>query len=146
MKKGFLIAAVLVMVLAFGACSSQTPTEVIYETEAAKATETTTESMTTEATMAEEASTEASTEATTEAAMEEKTFTLEELAQYDGKNGNMAYVAVNGVVYDVTDVPAWTNGQHNGNMAGQDVTEALKKAPHGDSTLEGLPIVGKLAE
>lgn len=138
MKKGFLIAAVLIMVLAFGACSSQTPTEVIYETEAAKATETTTEAMTTETSMAEEA--------TTEATMEEKTFTLEELAQYDGKNGNMAYVAVNGVVYDVTDVPAWTNGQHNGNMAGQDVTEALKKAPHGDSTLEGLPIVGKLAE
>ena len=34
--------------------------------------------------------------------MTEKTFTLAQLAQYDGQNGQPAYVAVDGVVYDVT--------------------------------------------
>ena len=75
-----------------------------------------------------------------------QTFTLEELAAYDGQNGNPAYVAVEGIVYDVTDIPAWTGGKHNGNMAGQDVTEAISQAPHGKSTLEKLSVVGELVE
>jgi len=81
-----------------------------------------------------------------EASTEEMTFTLEDLAQFDGKDGNKAYVAVAGVVYDVTGIPAWTGGEHNGNMAGQDVTDALAKAPHGDSKLDGLEVVGSLVE
>lgn len=32
-------------------------------------------------------------------------FTLEELKKYNGKNGNPAYIAVNGKVYDVTNNP-----------------------------------------
>lgn len=77
---------------------------------------------------------------------EEKVFTLEELAQYNGKDGAKAYVAVDGVVYDVTGLKAWTEGKHNGFEAGQDLTEAIKKAPHGTSKLEGLTVVGKLAK
>ena len=41
----------------------------------------------------------------------------ETLALYNGRNGNAAYVAINGTVYDVTDVPQWRNGaptQQNG--------------------------------
>jgi predicted heme/steroid binding protein len=74
----------------------------------------------------------------------EKVFTLEELAKYDGKNGNPAYVAVNGVVYDVTDRPLWKNGTHNGHLAGTDQTELIKLSPHGQSKLKDLPVVGKL--
>lgn len=73
-------------------------------------------------------------------------FTLEELAMYDGKDGNDAYVAVNGVVYDVTGVSAWTNGTHNGNMAGTDVSNVINNAPHGESVLEDLEVVGELTE
>lgn len=73
-----------------------------------------------------------------------QTFTLEELAQYDGQNGAKAYVAVNGKVYDVTGVDEWTNGSHNGNLAGQDLTEAIKLSPHGTSKLNNLPVVGTL--
>jgi cytochrome b involved in lipid metabolism len=35
----------------------------------------------------------------------EKIFTTEELAKYDGKNNQPAYIAVDGIVYDVSDYP-----------------------------------------
>ncbi len=75
-----------------------------------------------------------------------KSFTVAELAKFDGQNGNKAYVAVDGIVYDVTDVEAWKGGEHQGNKAGQDLTEAIKKAPHGVDPLEGAKEVGKLTK
>lgn len=76
---------------------------------------------------------------------EEKTFTLDELEEYDGKDGAKAYIAVDGVVYDVTDVEPWAGGEHNDYEAGKDLTEEIKtKSPHGVSKLEGIPTVGKL--
>jgi len=74
------------------------------------------------------------------------TFTLAELATFNGENGQPAYVAVAGVVYDVSNHPRWQTNEHNGNVAGTDLTEAIKKAPHGTSKLKDLPVVGKLAE
>jgi predicted heme/steroid binding protein len=83
---------------------------------------------------------------TSEEPMEEKTFTLEELANYDGQDGRPAYVAVDGVVYDLTNSSAWRNGKHNGFTAGKDLTEEIKEiSPHGVKNLEGIPVVGKLA-
>lgn len=74
-------------------------------------------------------------------------LTLEELAAYNGKNGNPAYVAVDGVIYDVTNLPAWKNGEHNGYQAGQDLTDIIKnKSPHGISKLSKVPIVGSVAK
>ena len=81
--------------------------------------------------------------AATDSAMLE--LTLEQLKQYDGKNGNPAYVAVDGIIYDVTNVAKWKNGEHNGYSAGNDLTDIIKnKSPHGVKNLEGLPVVGKL--
>ena len=72
-------------------------------------------------------------------------LTLEQLKQYDGKNGNPAYVAVDGVIYDVTNVSQWKNGEHNGYSAGNDLTDIIKnKSPHGVKQLKGIPVVGKL--
>ena len=72
-------------------------------------------------------------------------FTVDELAKYNGKDGNRAYVAVEGVVYDVTDVPQWAGGEHNGYSAGQDLTDAIENiSPHGVSVLAGVPVVGTL--
>lgn len=72
-------------------------------------------------------------------------LTLDQLKQYDGKNGNPAYVAVDGVIYDVTDVSQWKNGDHNGYSAGNDLTDIIKnKSPHGVKQLNGVPVVGKL--
>lgn len=75
-------------------------------------------------------------------------FTLEELSKYNGKNENPAYVAVHGLVYDVTDVPEWKNGNHfRGYQAGQDLTDAIENvSPHGVSKLKLVPVVGKLVK
>lgn len=58
-----------------------------------------------------------------------------------------AYVAVDGVVYDVTDNAAWAGGEHVDEFpAGNDYTEEILSSPHGESLLEGLPVVGNLVD
>jgi predicted heme/steroid binding protein len=77
---------------------------------------------------------------------EEKKFTLEELAKYDGNNGNPAYVAYNGKVYDVSDSSFWMNGDHLGaHQAGKDLTVEIDIAPHGPENLNRVKLVGILA-
>ena len=72
-------------------------------------------------------------------------LTLDQLKQYDGKNGNPAYIAVDGILYDVSNVSQWKNGGHEGYSAGNDLTDAIKNSsPHGTSKLKGVPVVGKL--
>ena len=85
-------------------------------------------------------------EAETEEAMAPKTFTLEELATYDGQDGNPAYIAIDGVVYDISNVPQWASGSHFGGKPGMDLSDQMKAAPHGLAKLAGLKEVGTLAE
>lgn len=88
----------------------------------------------------------ASTQSTTgtQSSSTEKTFTKDELAKYDGQNGNKAYVAVDGVVYDVTDIPQWRGGTHQDISAGKDITDDFKNlSPHGNDILKNVPVVGK---
>ncbi len=73
-------------------------------------------------------------------------FTLEELAFYDGTDGRPVYVAYNGFVYDISNVPQWRDGEHHGHRAGIDFTELLEESPHGPGILQFMPIVGVLAE
>lgn len=71
-------------------------------------------------------------------------FTEEELAEYDGQDGRSAYVAVDGVVYDMTSFGAWEGGEHNGIQAGTDATDAFSDdSPHEEDLLEQLPIAGQ---
>ncbi len=75
-----------------------------------------------------------------------RTFNLEELAKYDGKEGRAAYVAINGKVYDVSDSYLWIDGNHMGEHdAGKDLTGALASSSHGDSVVENMKLVGILA-
>ena len=74
----------------------------------------------------------------------QKVFTTAELAKYNGQNGAKAYVAVNGVVYDVSNAKNWVNGAHEGHSAGQDLSSVINQSPHGTSVLSGLPVVGTL--
>jgi len=78
--------------------------------------------------------------------MAEKQFTTAELGQFDGQDGREAYVAIDGTVYRMTDVPAWANGQHHGQVAGKSLSAEILKAPHGKSVLAKLQPVGKLVD
>ena len=75
-------------------------------------------------------------------------FTLEELSQYDGREGRDAYIAVDGFVYDVTNSSRWQNGNHQGRVqAGQDLTDVLNtEATHGREVLDRVPIIGIIVE
>lgn len=73
-------------------------------------------------------------------------LTLEALAAYNGKDGMPAYVAHNNIIYDVSDVPQWANGTHNGQFAGTDLTGIIEKAPHGVKNLELAKKVGVIIE
>lgn len=79
-----------------------------------------------------------------------RVFTPAELAQYDGTGGKPAYVAVDGVVYDVSKARGWKNGRHKaGITAGKDVTreyrnEAPKAIHHSRRILDKLPRAGVL--
>ena len=75
---------------------------------------------------------------------EEKSFTLEELSQYDGSNGKPAYVAVNNVVYDLSNEVAWGGGSHFGITAGKDSTAEFKSCHGNIEVLKKLPKVGIL--
>ncbi len=85
-------------------------------------------------------------DATSGASGDMEEFTLQELAKYNGKNGMDAYIAYDGYVYDVTNHPRWKSGSHNGQKAGTDITDAIKRAPHGASKIESLTVVGKLVK
>jgi predicted heme/steroid binding protein len=72
-------------------------------------------------------------------------MTIAELAKFDGLDGRAAYVAVGGVIYDVSTSQYWKEGdQEKGHQAGCDLTEELKSVPHLKAMIEGSPVVGKI--
>lgn len=75
----------------------------------------------------------------------ERKFTLEELKQFDGREGRPAYIAYKGKVYDVSDDFLWVDGDHQGqHVAGKDLTDEMPIAPHGEETLERVKQIGIL--
>ena len=76
---------------------------------------------------------------------ETKKFTIRELSQFNGKNGNPAYVGYKGKVYDVTESYQWGDGEHLGHIAGKDLTDQMEIAPHSEEVMERMKIVGVLA-
>jgi len=72
-----------------------------------------------------------------------KQFSAKELAKFDGSDKKPAYVAIDGIVYDVTKFKKWAGGKHFGNLAGRDLSAKIRKAPHGVAKLKVLTPVGK---
>lgn len=73
-----------------------------------------------------------------------KDMTLAELAAFNGRDGQPAYVAYGGVIYDVTESAMWGNGDHEGmHDAGKDLTGEHDDAPH-DVYITDFPEVGRL--
>jgi predicted heme/steroid binding protein len=77
-----------------------------------------------------------------------RSYTVEELAQYDGKGDNQCLVAVDGDVYLIEGFALWSMGEHipSGGRArcGLDLTEVIDESPHGRSKLQLLKKVGTL--
>jgi len=72
-----------------------------------------------------------------------KEYTGSELAEYNGKEGKAAYVALEGKVYDVSESRLWKKGLHmNRHEAGQDLSDALTAAPHGTEVLDKFTQTG----
>jgi predicted heme/steroid binding protein len=69
---------------------------------------------------------------------EERTFTERELQQFDGTRGKPAYIAYDGVVYDVSASSLWRGGMHQElHYAGTDLTRALRRPGGPPSRGEG---------
>ncbi|MBV7271366.1 steroid-binding protein [Clostridium sp. PL3] len=80
-----------------------------------------------------------------ESSEKQKEFTIEELAKYNGAGELPAYVAVNGVVYDVSMNTTWAGGTHFGLYAGKDLTKQFSSCHLGTPiVLSNLPKVGIL--
>jgi len=72
-------------------------------------------------------------------------LTLEDLQYFDGKENRPAYFAYKGKVYDVSSSKLWKGGAHlNKHRAGNDLTDILKTAPHGEEKIFQMPKVGEL--
>lgn len=79
--------------------------------------------------------------------MPERRFSEMELRAYNGERGQPAYIACNGVVYDVTDAPHWRGGMHREmHYAGLDLTRSLRKAPHDAGVFQRVRRVGVLVD
>jgi predicted heme/steroid binding protein/uncharacterized membrane protein len=74
-----------------------------------------------------------------------KEFDADELAGFNGENGNPTYVAYDGKVYDVSESKLWRKGQHmNRHRSGDDLTRDMQAAPHDFNVLDRFPQVGLL--
>lgn len=70
-------------------------------------------------------------------------FTAESLSAYNGRNGQPAYAAVDGLVYDFSRL--FRNGQHAGHAAGKDLSTAFH-SEHPNNYLKKYPVVGTYSE
>jgi predicted heme/steroid binding protein len=74
----------------------------------------------------------------------DRVVTRDELKKHDGIRGP-AWVAHEGVVYDVSRSFQWIQGKHQEiHLAGLDLTSELKDAPHGPEMITKFPKVGRL--
>ena len=74
-----------------------------------------------------------------------KEFEADELARFNGENGNPTYIAYKNKVYDVSESKLWRKGQHmNRHRSGGDLTNDMQAAPHESDLLERYPQIGIL--
>lgn len=79
------------------------------------------------------------------ATLDARTVTGQELTAATCDDGQQCWVAVNGVVYDMSVFPKWARGRHHGVDAGTDATQRFVGSGHARAILEKMPVVGRLA-
>jgi predicted heme/steroid binding protein/uncharacterized membrane protein len=73
-------------------------------------------------------------------------MTLDDLQHFDGGENRPSYFAYKGKVYDVCLSKVWKGGSHfKKHHAGNDLTDILKTAPHGEDKILKMPVVAELA-
>ncbi len=74
-------------------------------------------------------------------------FDLKNLLTYDGKEGRPAYFLYKNKVYDVSASEKWKDGVHfRAHNAGENLTENLANAPHGEEVFEKFSVVKEVSE
>lgn len=72
-------------------------------------------------------------------------LSVDDLAQFDGAEDQQALVGYKGRLYDMSESEFWKDGVHFGrHKAGEDLTDMLNQAPHGENKIFNMPLVGKL--
>jgi predicted heme/steroid binding protein len=72
-------------------------------------------------------------------------ISTEDLAQFNGTESRAAYVGYKGKLYDISQSEFWKDGIHFGrHKAGEDLTDMLNHAPHGEDKIFAVPMVGKI--
>ena len=72
-------------------------------------------------------------------------MTLDDLQHFDGVENRPSYFAYKGKVYDVCLSKVWKGGSHfKKHHAGDDLTDILKTAPHGEDNILKMPVVAEL--
>ncbi len=64
-----------------------------------------------------------------------KIMSSEELKKYNGENGRLAYVAIEGIVYDITNLSVLELFNGTNLRLGSDITEEFKTYYRGDKEL-----------
>ncbi len=73
-------------------------------------------------------------------------MTPDDLRQFDGEENRPSYFAYKGKIYDVCLSKVWKGGSHfKKHHAGDDLTDILKTAPHGEDKILKMPVVAELA-
>ena len=75
-----------------------------------------------------------------------KEFTLEDLSQYNGSNGSPAYVAMEGIVYDISNTTTRNGATHLGLTAGKDLTSEFNSCHGIVDIFTNAPRVGVLID
>jgi hydroxylamine dehydrogenase len=69
-----------------------------------------------------------------------------DLSRFDGQEGRPAYIRYKNTVYDVSGSEKWKGGAHfRKHLAGHDLTESLKGAPHSEEVFSRFPAVAELS-
>ena len=68
------------------------------------------------------------------------------VALRNGQDKPEIWVALHGLIYDVTRSRLWRDGKHYEHWAGQDLTDELKDAPHDSKVFEKFKVIGKLKQ
>lgn len=74
-------------------------------------------------------------------------LSTDDFAQFDGTENRAAYVGYKGKLYDMSKSVFWKDGVHFGrHKAGEDLTDLLNQAPHGEDKILAMPMVGEIQQ